>query len=242
MPDQPCSQDGHLKSRSFTGNGRNSNDGNPQLPVGSELDCAEFESQVQELLDLRRDPESDPAVRMHASQCDECWELLRQFTQLESTLQIALKAKAPSTRGKREIVRPLHPVSQRSREQYNWAAQVASILLVCVTLIGWVATRPPQRASWIPVAVSNDPSRMGRDSLVAGPSGIRPAVHYRSLEQCYELTSELPGVRPLQSSIQVAIAWWWDYLNLGGGQLESLPHHERGFGLNPLLAEANRRV
>lgn len=73
-------------------------------------------------------------------------------------------------------------------------------------------------------------------------SGIRPVAHYRSLEQCYELTIELPGVRSLQTSILVALDWCRDYFKLDGSQTPEPPHHERGFGLNPLRAEINRQA
>jgi hypothetical protein len=237
MPDQSSSQN-------FSGISRSLSSGDHARPLsrGLELDCTSFESHVQELLDLRKSPENDLAVQTHASVCQECSELLHQFTQLESALQLALKPKAPVVAEKREVVLPVHPFSQRHREQFSWAAQAAVVLLLCGALIGWAASRQPKSNALIPVAVSELRGQNSPEQLLASGSGIRPAVHYRSLEQCYELTSELPGVRPLQSSIQVALAWWWDYLNLDGNETHSLPHHERGFGLNPLLAEANRRV
>lgn len=241
MPDQSSSQRSPMPN-SLRGDIRSADGIAAGYQAALELDCRSFELQVQELLDQRKDPTCDAAVQIHASQCAECSELLEQFTQLESTLQLALKAKIPATRDSRATPRPLHPVSQRQREQLSWVAQAASVLLICGTVIGWMASRPTQQTSLLPVAVSNESSRNLREPALASVSGIRPAVHYRSLEQCYELTSELPGVRPLQSSIQVAIAWWWDYLNLDGNDTRSLPHHERGFGLNPLMAEANRQV
>lgn len=237
MPDQSSSQKFSGISQSLS-----SGDQEGLLSRGFELDCTTFESHVQELLDLRNSPESDLAVQAHASSCAECLELLHQFTQLESALPLALKSKTPVAAKKREVAHPMHPVSRRQREQISWAAQAAVVLLLCGSLVGWVASRQPQSNALIPVAVSELPARSSPEQLLATASGIRPAVHYRSLEQCYELTSELPGVRPLQSSIQVALAWWWDYLNLDGNETRSLPHHERGFGLNPLLAEANRQV
>lgn len=237
MPDQSSSQNFSGISKSLS-----SGEHAGHLPQGFALDCMSFESHVQELLDLRKSPEIDLAVRAHASNCAECSDLLHQFTQLESALQLALKSKTATSTEKQEVARPLHPVSRRQREQFNWAAQAAVVLLLCGALVGWFASRQPQSNALIPLAVSELPVRSTPEQLLATASGIRPAVHYRSLEQCYELTSELPGVRPLQSSIQVALAWWWDYLNLDGNDNRSLPHHERGFGLNPLLAEANRRV
>jgi|688.fasta_scaffold232235_2 hypothetical protein len=237
MPDQSSSQNFSRNSQALS---RGDHAGH--LPQGFELDCTSFESHVQELLDLRKSPEIDLAVQMHASNCAECSDLLHQFTQLESALQLALKSKTPAATEKREVARPLHPVSRRQREQLSWTVQAAVVLLLCGALVGWVASRQPQSNSLIPVAVSELPARSTPEQLLATASGIRPAVHYRSLEQCYELTSELPGVRPLQSSIQVALAWWLDYLNLDGNETRSLPHHERGFGLNPLLAEVNRQV
>lgn len=242
MPDQSFSQYGQSMPKSAQDKSHTLDQDSGVGPVGLELDCYSFELQVQELLDLRKDPTSDAAVQAHSSKCAECSELLTQFTQLESTLHLALRAKASASGETRAPARPLHPVSQRRREQFGWAAQAASVLLICGTLLGWVASRPTQSISLLPVAVNNNSLGSLRESAAASPSGIRPAVHYRSLEQCYELTSELPGVRPLQSSIQVALAWWWDYLNLDGNDTRSLPHHERGFGLNPLLAEANRQV
>jgi hypothetical protein len=248
MPDQTSSRNFSENSRSLNDGELTSSDRAGRSLRGPELDCASFESHVQELLDLRESPESDPGVQAHASRCAECLDLLRQFTQLESALQltlkskVTLKSKASSAAEKREVARPLHPVSRRQREQFSWAAQAAVVLLLCGALVGWLASRPPQSNTLLPVAVRDLPVRSNPEQLLASASGIRPAVHYRSLEQCYELTSELPGVRPLQSSIQVAFAWWWDYLNLDGDDIRSKPHHERGFGLNPLLAEANRQV
>ena len=241
MPDHSSSQHSPKNLRSLDGDRFNS-DYHNRLSVRSELDCESFELHVQELLDLRKSPESDPAVQAHSNSCSECRELLHQFTQLESSLQLVLKAKASATTRKREVVRHLHPVSRRQREQISLTAQAAAVLLLCGALVGLLVSRQPQSNALLPVAVSESAPRNTPGQFLAGAEGIRPVVHYRSLEQCYELTSELPGVRPLQSSIQVALAWWWDYLNLDGNETRSSPHHERGFGLNPLLAEANRRV
>jgi hypothetical protein len=43
------------------------------------------------------------------------------------------------------------------------------------------------------------------DELVG--NAIRPVSSFRSIETCYEITAELPGIRPLQSSLSVAIDW-----------------------------------
>jgi hypothetical protein len=206
------------------------------------LDCETFEFHVQELLDLKRNPQDEPSVQQHASTCPECHELLRQFSQLELTLQLALRKNSSDSKRGSEHLRPFHPVSQIRRRQAGMLLQAVAVLLLTGSVGGWLASRQSERAPRMPLATSNESSPASRAQRIAGINGIQPAVHYRSLEQCYELTSELPGVRPLQSSIQVAIAWWWNYLNLDGNGIRTTPHHERGFGLNPLLAEVHRQV
>ena len=213
-----------------------------EFEASSRTDCAAFEVRVQELLDLRESPETDRGIQEHSGRCADCRELLQQFTRLESTLQLALRNKAPHPEQKQKNIRPLHPISQRRRDRAGWAMQAIAVLLLCGAVGNWLASFQPQQSTLLPVASSASASGTRQQRLAADFSGIRPVMHYRSLEQCYELTSELPGVRPLQSSIQVAISWWWNYLNLDGNDTRALPYHERGFGLNPLLDEANRRV
>jgi len=83
MPDQTSSRN-FSEIRSLNDGELTSSDRAGRSLRGPELDCASFESHVQELLDLRESPESDPGVQAHASRCAECLDLLRQFTQLES--------------------------------------------------------------------------------------------------------------------------------------------------------------
>lgn len=44
------------------------------------MKCKEFESSLNELLDLRRDPESDSTLLAHAQECPECEQTLEYYS------------------------------------------------------------------------------------------------------------------------------------------------------------------
>jgi len=43
------------------------------------MHCQQFEQRINDLLDDRESPSSDPAVRAHARHCSHCSELLRAY-------------------------------------------------------------------------------------------------------------------------------------------------------------------
>ena len=112
------------------------------------------------------------------------------------------------------------------------------MLLFALGLVGIAAVKQQtQRTALVPVA-SVLSSESGDGELVEIAGRFHPVASYRSLEQCYELTSELPGVKPLQASIWVALDWWQHYFRLAPNREPDARYHERGFGLNPLMVEA----
>lgn len=237
------------------------------LPVN----CLEFEERVQDLLDRRLDPAGDPAIERHALACAECAGLLADFVFLESVLRNSdeplhltgqpggtlassnrTSDQTPTARSRMTtLVTPdrtlrksallPHPVSRDQRSR-NARYLQATLILVALGMIGvGMQQRWNRQATLLPVAGSG--LEQNELQLAFGmQAGFRPVAAYRSLEQCYELTAELPGVKPLQTSILVALDWWQHYFGLTPTTVPAARHQEDQFGLNPLLAEGWRRV
>lgn len=231
--------------------------GNSEPAQTSALNCHDFESRVQELLDARRRPDSDSRIRVHAEHCQDCRLLLTQFRRLESVLERSLQARTEHQFGcaktapfrdeglsrlSRRSSRPVHPVSRSHRVKLDFAARAAVLVLLAGFAAFQIGFSMKRQEVLLPMPRTGGPMFVAGTQLSGSGSGIRPVANYRSLEQCYELTIELPGVRSLQTSILVALDWCRDYFKLDGGEIPEPPHHERGFGLNPLRAEINRQA
>lgn len=135
---------------------------------------------------------------------------------------------------------PKHPAIREQQTQMFRYLQ-AAVLLVAVGLIGFgVVHQRAQRIAMLPVpkgAAGAAQIATADDWRFTKPEAFRPVSTYRSLEQCYELTSELPGVKPLQASILVALDWWQQYFRLSPITEPEPRLHEYGFGLNPRIAD-----
>ena len=231
-------------------------EGGPQDLPG--LNCEQFETRVQELLDRRLDPADDSAIERHVRSCAPCAKLLTDFQALELALRQSAASAGPQRSGSansgrsrligqfdpagairldERLNRPQHPASREQQTRVIRYFQ-AAVLLIAVGLIGIGAVQQKaQRTALLPV-----PGAIARGAIGGAPGkfpgGFQPVASYRSLEQCYELTSELPGVRPLQASIWVALDWWQQYFGLSPSSQPDALLHERGFGLNPLVVES----
>lgn len=212
------------------------------------------------MLDLRQSPAGDQAIARHANECPPCARLLTDFLDLEAALRTAtLDSKrrlgeagwAPAVRtrprlghvasqGPASAAFPKHPASRERRTLLIRYAQ-AAVLLLAVGFLGFnVLRQRAQRIAMLPVPDRTEASSLfasADDWGMAKPGAFRPVSSYRSLEQCYELTSELPGVKPLQTSILVALDWWQQYFRLSPVSEPVPRYHEQGFGLNPLFAD-----
>ncbi len=240
------------------------------LNSSAPLDCEGFEEHLQNLLDARLDPELDPEVTEHLAMCHDCPRVLHEYLLLETALRslpgnskmaslnrpnaeasghearAGSVSSAPGNAAFTSRQRPplkRHPVSiARHQRKLLWIQ--AALVLILLGSLGFAFIRwQHAEATLLPV-----PSRFAAasSSLPSGVpthmAGINRVVHYRSLEQCYSLTTELPGVKPLQTSIVVALDWWQDYLGIRPSQLPKSHLIEPGFGLNPLLADGWHRA
>lgn len=189
-----------------------------------EISCATFETRINDLLDARRDPAADETLIRHADHCAACQAVFADYLALDDSLSnIVWDAKT--------LERLAAPTAAVRPYRLWWSAALAATLLIAFNSIfgssPWgdnnataskqvsaKAQKPPIVA--VPQSDRQPQQRLGNDSI-AKPlvgSGLTP-VSWNELSQrlqpvlnpYYQFSAELPGIRPIQSSLNLTIDW-----------------------------------
>ncbi len=154
--------------------------------------CENFENWIHESLDARQDPRFDQRVARHSRECPACQETLSAYLRVENLVAAAFSH--PSAVAQRERIERRRRVASKLRLAIG--ALAASILVLVVFESG-----NPR---------SSDGTLTGESIGQRNPSPFidvlpKDQASSVSLTTCYELTSELPGIRPIRSSVDATL-------------------------------------
>lgn len=190
------------------------------MPDPRVLDCENFEEFVQEALDERLNLSLSPDLQGHADGCPRCQETLARYQRLQGILTVAFSVPAGC-----EIRRP--PADQPLPTRAVAASETDPLLanrrrrsyVPLRTSLPWLAAASVAiLLTWTWQTGLRNSNDLSHPALVVqSPDNLHPefAIHpvgnSRSIERCLEITAELPGIRPLQSTFTLAVGWCQDY-------------------------------
>ncbi|MEQ1904294.1 MAG: hypothetical protein ABL888_08930 [Pirellulaceae bacterium] len=154
--------------------------------------CEDFENWIHEALDARQDPRFDQRIARHSRECPACAETLSDYVKVENLVAVAFSH--PSAVAERQRI------EKRRRTESIWRLAIGALAASILVLV--VVERGNSPAS----VVGNSPDAITRSNSMplATDSPSRQAATV-SLATCYELTSELPGIRPIRSSVDATL-------------------------------------
>ena len=207
------------------------------MPNPSNINCDSFELRIQDVMDARLDPSRQPELTGHADQCCGCRPILDRYSQLHTILNCAFTSdgspgfasrspiSAVTKDNSHEMVGNLianagsdsldSPGRKRRRQVSSLDVSTAAMVLLAVGLTvvmlqsgGGIPIARSKTSSFVVATSSGSEYQLQNESVNGlASSPIRQVSSFRSIETCYEITAELPGIRPLQSSLSVAIDW-----------------------------------
>jgi hypothetical protein len=154
--------------------------------------CENFESWINEVLDARQDPRFDQRIARHSRECPACAETLTEYVNVENLVAVAFSH--PSAVAERKRIE--HRRRTASKLRLAIGALAASILVLIVV----------ERGNPSVSVDGTSPDVISRTSSPPLANNL-PSIHApsTSLTTCYELTSELPGIRPIRSSVDATL-------------------------------------
>jgi hypothetical protein len=158
------------------------------------MQCDDFLGRWHDLLDQRRDPAADDALRDHARQCDSCGAWLDDWATLAPGLgDAAPTIKAPHFRARRSTAR--------------WSSLAVAAAAVWLLVATWPASPAPERVPSPQVAMSRLPTAPGPPATTAEP---RPAELQPSVPGPTSATASPPQQLDLQRiRLTVGEPDWW---------------------------------
>jgi predicted anti-sigma-YlaC factor YlaD len=98
------------------------------------MQCLDFESRLQDVLDARESPQADAAIRTHAAECAECGHLLAAMVAVvENTSAAPVACSADVTR---RVLQQMRPVRARVLP-LRWAVPLAVAAALAAVLPVW---------------------------------------------------------------------------------------------------------
>lgn len=184
------------------------------------LRCDDFLELLNEVLDDGRDPMRDERIADHAHVCSACNSTLEDYLKVERLARLAFH-DSDWVRSSR-TVSALHgrqgthaPVYQRSGPSAAGSRKFSKYPLR--TILGTLAASIIILVAWERRDMGGEPQVIESHREIQGavadlvfqesakmPSA-RPTNPIFSLNNCYEITSELPGIRPIRSSLDATL-------------------------------------
>lgn len=174
------------------------------------MNCGQFETRLNLVLDQRRSPAGDPALAAHAATCADCEQLLADETVLVACLAESHSPLLPS-RGfaQRVIAATDVAVVHQQRGRRIWLAvgvalSSAAAMLLAISIV-WQARQP----------ATNDATGLAQGEfteadLILGAPGfpnnlIAMAVPHGAALRYEQIERVAPGIRPIRESL--ALLW-----------------------------------
>jgi hypothetical protein len=192
------------------------------------MNCGQFETRLNLLLDQRRSPASDPALAAHAAVCANCDELVADHVLL---VACASQSRVPrmSTDFAQRVVAATGPVAvhQRRTRRLFMAACVAlssaAAMLLAISIVWKARQAEPSGGEQI---VANQ-GMNSADFLVGAPHLWSTELAMASSSLRFDEVDRIaPGFRPLRESLEMI----WDALRRAwatGRNTEAQPAEKR---------------
>jgi hypothetical protein len=197
------------------------------------MNCGQFETRLNLLLDQRRSPASDSALAEHAAACAACDELLADHVALLSCASVsrASYSRLPrvSADFSQRVVAAVRPIAipQRRTRRLFMAACVAlssaAAMLLAISIV-WKA-RQPGPSGGEPIVASHGMN--SADFLVGAPHLWSTELSMAGSSLRFDEVDRIaPAFRPLRESLAII----WDALRRAWGptrDVESQPAEKR---------------
>jgi hypothetical protein len=174
------------------------------------MNCGQFETRLNLLLDQRRSPASDPALAAHAAACAACDELLADHVALVSCASRSRLPRVSADFAQRVVAtaRPIAVPQRRTRRLFMAACVAlssAAAMLLAISIV-WKA-RQAGPSGGEPIVASHGMN--SADFLVGAPHlwSTELSMAGSSLRSD-EVDRIAPGFRPLRESLSIL----WDAL------------------------------
>ncbi len=210
------------------------------------MNCIEFEQLAQTLMDQRGLLKGHPALDKHAAECRQCAGQLALYSQLTEYMECLFENQPPtalSDRGQSRFL-PLIRTPCVPNRLVRW--QDNAVAVGILLLLGMVATWPlifrsatndfvpragvdhlksTQLVDWLDMPLASD---QGSHLATAVPADWASLVRVDEesvavLRSCYRLTSELPGVRTLEGTVNAAWSLFMRKMSDRNDDLEPVP-------------------
>ena len=187
------------------------------------LTCVQFEKRIQSLMDSRQELATDSLLDEHRAHCPNCCEILDSYQSLEDSFSGKLPTsiqQAISDQAGKPAVIPTH----------RWSGYMPLVLTLVVGLIAGSIIGLSSRSLLEPVAAKNHTEAgpiIEANSILPTPSNDLNALfnsmnelnsplmsidrifqQFPTVDLYYRYTAELPGIRSIHSSFNVAFDWF----------------------------------
>ena len=187
------------------------------------LTCVQFEKRIQSLMDSRQELATDSLLDEHRAHCPNCCEILDSYQSLEDSFSGKLPTsiqQAISDQAGKPAVIPTH----------RWSGYMPLVLTLVVGLIAGSIIGLSSRSLLEPVAAKNHTEagpKIEANSILPTPSNDLNALfnsmnelnsplmsidrifqQFPTVDLYYRYTAELPGIRSIHSSFNVAFDWF----------------------------------
>ena len=185
-----------------------------------EIECREFEFRIHDLLDQRKPLINDSTLQSHASGCFCCAQLLQDFLDFENCFQAPEIRRAKSDEARTLKLRRLivsitiaaslllgfgFAANYRVNEFGTTATAHYIRLFNQVEAVGPESMYEPMQVRK-PISLAESQVQQKAKTTLATWEIISERL--MPLNSYYEISAELPGIRPLRSSLGLTIDWF----------------------------------
>ena len=187
------------------------------------LTCVQFEKRIQSLMDSRQELATDSLLDEHRAHCPNCCEILDSYQSLEDSFS----GKLPTT-----IQQAIGDQADKPAviSTHRWSGYMPLVLTLVVGLIAGSIIGLSSRSLLEPVAAKNHTEvgpRIEANSILPTSSSDLNAIfnsmnelnspltsidqifqQFPTVNLYYRYTAELPGIRSIRSSFNVAFDWF----------------------------------
>lgn len=139
-----------------------------------ELDCDNFEERINDVMDQRRLPQEDPLLTRHACECQQCLEILKDYSSVGDSLKLLKKdiaeilARADQARNDTQ--------EANARKRMVWVFGVLAAVFTMVAGSWWLDTQS-QESSVVSQQIMKNPTiELLEHRPVADASELQTAV------------------------------------------------------------------
>jgi hypothetical protein len=175
------------------------------------MQCVEFERDLNECLDQRLDPGSDPHLELHVASCASCRELL----DWNRAIFAAIPTNRPQVRLADAVI-----VQQAARKRWRNAACCSGVVVACAALLLALRTEAPAPGPEAGTSAAVPAEVASSDALPTDDLAIWSVLNQFAMEDSLMVTEPITGpiaggIRPIRNSLGMAFGALRDTLPPG---------------------------